>query len=244
MRYNNRRLGIVAAIVMSGVITVLVEAQTTQVRRVEIVSVDGDTIVVRGEQGTERITVTDGFRVTVDGRPIAVSDLRPGMQGMARITTTQTVTPGQQSTDVKNGTIVERSGTSVVARLPEGRKTYTDEELAARNIPVTVDGRPVKISSLWEGTKLIETTVTTMPEQVATQRQVDLALQAPQAAVAPTPAQAPEPPPLVARAETEPSPVGELPKTASPLPAVGILGMVCSAAGLLLTRRRRQGAGK
>lgn len=78
-------------------------------------SVDGNTLVVRGERGTERLTVSDGFRITVDGRPIVVSDLKPGMRGTARITTTTTVTPGEQSTDVKHGTIVKRSGTSVVS---------------------------------------------------------------------------------------------------------------------------------
>lgn len=244
MRYNN----MVIAIIISGLIAAVVEAQTTDVKSVEIVSVDGNTLVVRGEQGTERITVTDDFRITADGRPIAVSDLKPGMRGTARTTTTTKASSGQQSTDVKHGTIVERSGTSVVAQLPEGKKTYTDEDLAARKIPVTVDGNPVRMSSLWEGTKLIETTVTTMPEQVVTQRRVDLALQGPQvAAVGPGPAPVAEPrepePPLVARNEPEPQPLRELPKTASPLPAIGLLGMACSAAGLLLTMRRRRRTG-
>jgi hypothetical protein len=244
MRFNNHTSGIVVAVAMAALVPGGAEAQTADVRRVEIVSVDGNTLVVRGERGPERLTVTDDFRITVDGRPIAVSDLKPGMAGTARITTTTRARPAEQSTDVKHGTIVKRSGTSVVARLPEGEKTYTDEELAARNIPVTVDGKPVRMSSLWEGTRLIETTVTTMPEQTVTERRVDLTLAAPRVATtdpAPSAASAaPEPVPLVARVEPEPAPAQRLPTTASPLAAVGILGLACSAAGVLLAIRRRR----
>jgi LPXTG-motif cell wall-anchored protein len=263
MRHNNRGLGIVGAMAMSGLMAGIVGAQTIDVKKVEIVSVDGNRVVVRGEQGTEQITVTDDFRMTVDGRPIAIGDLRPGMRGTARTTTTTTAAPGQQTTDVNHGEIVKRSGTSVVAKTAAGTKTYTDEDLAARNVPVTVDGKPVKMSALWEGTKLIETTVTATPERVMTQRQVDLTLQTPQVARAtpPTPAAPPRAePPRAEPPRAEPSPaeppavavnpapetqaaVRQLPRTASPLSTIGLLGLVCSAAGLLLTMRRRRRTG-
>ena len=247
---HNRGLGIVVAIATSGLMASFVAAQTTDVRQFEIVSVDGNRVVVRGEQGTEQITITDDFRLTVDGRPIAVTDLRPGMKGTARTTTTTTtVAPVQQSTDVKQGEIVKREGTAVTARMPVA-KTYTDEELAQRNIPVTVDGKPVRMSSLWEGTKLIETTVTTTPERVVTRREVDMAFQAPpapQVAAAPRPAEppAPAPPAPVPAAEppTQVASARQLPTTASPLPMIGLLGVASSAVGLLLTLRRRRRVG-
>jgi hypothetical protein len=235
MRYNSRAFGMVVAIAISGLMAGVVQAQTTtDVKRVEIVSVDGNRLVVRSEQGTEQITVTDDFRLTVDGRPIAVGDLKPGMRGTARTTTTTTVTPGEQTTEVRRGEIVKRSGASVAAEYPEGTTTYTDEDLAARKVPVTVNGRPVMMSSLWEGTKLTETTVTTAPERVLTQRQIDFALQAPQVAAAtprPAPVQAPaDPPASLVLADPVPPPARELPKTASPLPGIGLVGIVCSAA--------------
>ena len=245
---HNRGLGIVIAIATCGLMAGFVGAQTTDVKQFEIVSVDGNRIVVRGEQGTEQITITDDFRLTVDGRPIAVTDLRPGMKGTARTTTTTTtVAPVQQSTDVKQGEIVKRQGTSVTARMPE-EKTYTDEELAQRNIPVTVDVKPVRMSSLWEGTKLIETTVTTTPERVVTRREVNMALQAPpapQVAAAPGPAEPPAPVPpapvgTTGQAATQVASAGQLPTTASPLPVIGLLGVASSAVGLLLTLRRRR----
>jgi LPXTG-motif cell wall-anchored protein len=240
---HTRGLGIVVAIATSGLMAGFVGAQTTDVKQFEIVSVDGNRVVVRGEQGTEQITITDDVRLTVDGRPIAVTDVKPGMKGTARTTTTTTTAaPVQQSTDVKQGEIVKRLGTSVTARMPEA-KTYTDEELAQRNIPVTVDGKPVKMSSLWEGTKLIETTVTTTPERVVTRRQVEMALQAPPAPqVAATPPPAAPPPAAVPAPEpaTQVASARQLPTTASPLPMIGLLGVASSAIGLVLTLRRRR----
>ena len=253
MRHNNRGLGIVAAMAISGLMAGGVGAQTTtDVKKFEIVSVDGSNLVVRGEQGTEQITINDDFHMTVDGRPIAVNDLRPGLRGTARITTTTSTAPGQQSTDVKRGKLVKRHGTSVTAKMPE-TKTYNDEDLAARNVPVTVEGKPVRMSSLWEGTKLIETTITTAPERVTTERQVDLALTTPPPparAATPPPAAAPlpEPPPAPPAVAFTPPPETQvarhLPKTASALPTIGLLGMACSAVGLMLTMRRRRRTGE
>ena len=249
MQHNNRGLVIVGAVAMLGVMAGFVEAQKADVKQVEIVSVDGNSVVVRGDQGTEQIAVTDDVHLTVDGRPISVRDLKPGMKGTARTTiTTSVATPVQQSTDVKRGEIVKRRGTSVIAKMPE-TKTYTDEELAAQNIPVTVAGKPVKMSSLWEGTKLVETTVTTTPERVATERHVELVLAAPPAtraeATPPVTEPAPEP---VATTGTNPEPEAQvarqLPRTASLLPALGLFGAASSAAGLLLTMRRRRSGNK
>jgi hypothetical protein len=75
--------------------TVLAQTTTgTEVKQFEIVSVDGNTVVVRGENGAaQEITVPADFRLTVDGKPVSVAELKPGMKGTARITTTTVVTP-------------------------------------------------------------------------------------------------------------------------------------------------------
>ena len=245
MRHNNRGLGIVVTIAMSGLLAGFVEAQTPDVKQVEIVSVDGNSVVVRDQQGAEKIAVTDDVRLTVDGRPIGVRDLKPGMRGTARtITTTSLATPAQQSTDVKRGEIVKRHGTSVTDKMPD-TTTYTDEELAAQSIPVTVNGSPVRMSSLWEGTRLIETTVTTTPERMVTQRHVELALTAPPPTRAAVPAPVPEPaPPVAINPEPEAQVARQLPRTASLLPVLGLFGVASSAAGVLLTLRRRRSGDK
>src|SRR6185436_9807374 len=103
------------------------------------------------------------------------------------------------------------------------------------------------------------TTVTTAPERVMTQRQVDLTLQAPQVARVAPPAPAPAPAPAPPRAaEPPPAPPApaftpapeaqvaarELPRTASPLPAIGLVGAAFSAVGFMLMMRRRRLAGE
>src|SRR4249920_4033675 len=65
----------------------------TNVRNFEVISVDGNKLVVRDERGTQELTVPDDFRFTVDGKQMSVSDLKPGMKGTATVTTTTTVKP-------------------------------------------------------------------------------------------------------------------------------------------------------
>ena len=71
-------------------------AQTSKsidVKTFEIISVDGNHMVVRDPSGTRELTVPPDFRFTVDGKPMAVSDLKAGMKGTATITTTVTSKP-------------------------------------------------------------------------------------------------------------------------------------------------------
>ena len=45
-------------------------------RGVGIISVEGNTLVVRGAQGTREHIVPDDFRFIVDGKPLSVHDLK------------------------------------------------------------------------------------------------------------------------------------------------------------------------
>jgi len=66
-------------------------AQTTSkadVRNFEVISVDGNRLVVRDERGTNELTVPPDFRFTVNGKKMSVSELKPGMKGTATVTTT------------------------------------------------------------------------------------------------------------------------------------------------------------
>jgi thiamine pyrophosphokinase len=74
----------------------------------EVLAVDGNTLVVRLPEGTRELTVADDFRFIVNGQPMSVKELKPGMKGTAAITTKTTVTP-VTVTEVKSGTVVVRS---------------------------------------------------------------------------------------------------------------------------------------
>ena len=84
-------------------------AQTTSkvdVRNFEVIAVDGNTLVVRDERGTNELTVPADFRFTVDGKKMSVSELKPGMKGTATVTTTTTVKP-VFVTEVKEGVVLK-----------------------------------------------------------------------------------------------------------------------------------------
>ena len=69
------------------------QATTTTTKQFQIIQVDGNRVVVLMNEGAREYTLPDDFRLTVDGKPVSVRDLKPGMSGTATITTTTTVSP-------------------------------------------------------------------------------------------------------------------------------------------------------
>src|SRR5688572_15765662 len=84
---------LLAFVLLSPIATYAQTTVTTRQSDFELIAVDGNTLVVRDQNGTRELTVPPDFRFMVDGKPLAVSDLRAGMKGTATITTTTTVRP-------------------------------------------------------------------------------------------------------------------------------------------------------
>ena len=160
---------------------------TSETKRFEILAVDGNNLVVRLPEGTRELTVPDDFRFTVNGQQLSVQELKVGMRGTATITTRTTVTP-VTVTEVKNGTVFERSGGSVIVQTPEGFKMFSQGELDKRGVKIVKNGKPVQLSDLNKGDKLTATIVTAGPPRVMTQKEVNATL--PTAAATPAPAAA------------------------------------------------------
>ena len=219
--------------------------QTTsskEVRQFEIVAVDGNKVVVKGQRGAQEITVPDDFQLTVDGRPVTVRELKPGMKGTATITTTTTVTP-VIVTEVRSGKVMQKTGNSIIVRLPDGIKMFSEGDATKRGVKIVRDGQPIAFTDLNVGDTLTATIVTESAPKVMTQRQVDAAMSgAPAAAAAPAPTTgaAPRAPAPPASGAAPAAPARHLPKTASPLPLIGLLGGGSLIVGLILTARRRR----
>jgi LPXTG-motif cell wall-anchored protein len=244
MSRTTLRVGLAAMAVSFTAVTSTAQTTTSsaQNKEFEVVAVSATHLVVKLPEGTREITVPNDFRFTVDGRQLALGDLKPGMKGMATITTRTTVTP-VVVTEVKNGEVVQATGSTLLVRTEQGFKQFTEGDVEKRGIKLVKDGVPAKFTDYRGGDRLSATIVTTYPPKVLTEQQVNATIAraapasagagasaavsraAPSAAAAPTPAETPA-------ART-------LPKTGSAWPLLALASILSIAMGLTLAVRRR-----
>ena len=223
----------------------------TQTKTFEVLAVDGNQLVVKLPEGTRELTVPDDFRFTVNGQQMSVRQLKAGMKGTATITTRTTVTP-VTVTQVKSGTVMQSSGSSIIVRTDEGIKIFTQTDADKRGVKIMRDGQPAQISDFRQGDQLTATIITSKPPRVMTEKEVKATLSnattaatsaattgttSARAATTAPPAQA-----RAAQAQTSAPATGAprtLPKTASSWPAFGLAGILLLAMGCALTIRRR-----
>jgi hypothetical protein len=247
MRRAAIRLVLCGALV--GLTAAAAPAQTTttsETKKFQVIEVDGNRLVVKLPEGTRELTVPDDFRFNVDGKMLSVQELKSGMTGTATINTKTTVTP-VTVTEVKNGTVMQNMGSSILVRTESGMKMFSQADIDKRGIKIWRDGKLAEISDFRANDKLTATIVTTKPPRVMTEKEVSATLAksggsagTPAAAAAPapsTPQMAPAQSPPAATSGSEPR---KLPKTASPLPFVALTGFASLLAALTLTVRRRR----
>jgi hypothetical protein len=221
------------------------------VRRGTVVYVSGNNVVMKGEDGRIRAfnNVPDSARIIVDGQPLSVHDVRPGMK-IERITITKTTPEVITTIKTVTGTVFSVTPPiSVVLTLEDGKN---QEFKIPDGTKFTIDGQPTDAFSLKPGMKVSATAVTEVPETVVTKRSrmlgqmpapppETISPDAPLIIIVPVPVEATEAAPAPAEtpapAPAEPAPA-KLPKTGSSLPLVGLLGGVfCSLAFGLKARR-------
>lgn len=245
-RLQNRVvLAVSTLLCLSAVVSAQQTTTSTQTKKFEVISVDGNQLVVKLPEGTRQLTVPDDFMFDVDGKQMSVRELKPGMKGTAQITTKTTVTP-VTVTEVKNGTVMQASGSSLIVRTDEGIKMFSPGDVEKRNVKLTRDGRPLEFSSLHAGDTLTATIVTTHPPKVVTEKQVQATLgregaapagtAAPAAKSAATSGTAPAAGTAAAAPAVSPK---KLPKTASQQPLIGLMALISLTAAVVLTARRR-----
>src|SRR5687767_4070501 len=126
----------------------------TENKKFEVISVDGNTLVVNLPEGTREISVPDDFRFIVNGQPLSVKELKPGMSGMATITTRTKSTP-VTVTEVKNGEVVLTSAAGIHVRMPDGQiKAFTQSDVDKRGVKILRDGKPAKVADFHQGDQI------------------------------------------------------------------------------------------
>ena len=214
-----------------------------QVERGEVVLVQGNDLVVKMEDGSIRHfpNVPDSARVTVDGKSLGIHDLKPGMKLQRTITTTttpqtvqtvQTVTGKVWNVTPPNSVILTlEDGTNQRFKIPSGQK-------------FNINGQMVDAFGLRKGMVVNATKITETPSVVVSEQRHTTGTMPP-----PPPAPAADVPILVVVAKPAPAPPAaesapaaaapaKLPKTASNLPLVGLLGLLCLSASFALKRFR------
>jgi hypothetical protein len=144
---------------------------TTETKSFEVIGVDGNDLVVKFPEGTRELTVPDDFRFTVNGKQLSVHELKAGMKGTATITTRTTVSP-VTVTEVKNGTVLQKSGSTLIVRTAQGVKMFTQSDVDKRGIQIMKDGKPAQLSEFHDGDRVSATIVTAMPPHIMTQKEV------------------------------------------------------------------------
>ncbi len=245
----------VAIVCLTTVVALAQQSTTSETKSFEVLAVEGNQLVVRLPEGTRELTVPEDFRFTINGQQMSVRQLKPGMKGTATITTRTTVTP-VTVTEVKNGTVMQSTGSSIIVRTEEGIKSFTQSDVDKRGVKIMRNGQPATVTDFRQGDRLSATIITSRPPQVMTEKEVQATLatsagggapaaSAPRAASATrgssstgastaasnaasgTPSQAPT------------AGMRTLPSTASSWPLVGLVSVLSLAIGVALTMRRR-----
>jgi RNase P/RNase MRP subunit p29 len=198
------------------------------VERGEIVYVSGNDLVVKMEDGSLRnfFDVPDSTTITVDGRQLNVHQLKPGMKVERQTVTTstpRTITKVEtvtgkvwQVTPPRSVILTLEDGTNQAFKIPKGQK-------------FTIDGQETDAFGLKKGMTVSAQRITEVPETVVTQEVKRTGTMPP-----PPPAPKQDVPVLIVMAPAEapvqiaaaePAPT-KLPKTASELPLLGLLGML------------------
>jgi len=213
-----------------------------QVERGEVIYVSGNDLVVKMENGEIRsVTVPDSARATVDGKELSVHDLQPGMKLQRTIVTTATPRTVTTIRTISGKVWHVNAPNTVILTLPD----HTNKQYRIpKGQKFMIDGQEVTAFELKKGMNVSATVLTAVPETVvAEQRKVTGSAPPPPptppiqgALLIETPAPAPAPTQVAA---AEPAPA-KLPKTASALPLIGFLGLLCSglSVGMRMLRTR------
>ena len=212
------------------------------VQRGEIVYVSGNDVVIKMEDGTLRHfnNVPDSVTVTVDGQQLNVHQVKPGMKIEKQVVTTttpRTIITVQTVTGTvwhvnppRSVTLTMENGKNQTFKIPKGQK-------------FTVNGQETDAFGLKKGMKVSAQKVVEVPETVVTQ-QAKLTGTMPPPPPPPKPdlpiliVVAPAAAPVETAAAPEPAPA-KLPKTASELPLVGLLGALFCGLSLTMMALRK-----
>ncbi len=213
--------------------------QTTHVQNAEVIHVSGHEVVVELENGKfELLNLAEDVKFQVDGRDLTVHDLTPGTKLSQDI---HTITTPQEVTTLRTvkGKMWHINGPYLILSFPGGKnKAYT----VPNGTVFHIDGEDKTVFDLRKGMNISATVLEVEPVQSVTMHTVVTGQAPPRPNVAfegPMLIQPDREAPTLTAAIEEPA-ANELPKTASLVPLIGLLGFLSLAmgAGLRIVGRK------
>jgi len=209
---------------------------------------EGGTVAVKMASGELRTFTPPADRmIKVDGQDIPARDVKVGTKLNATITTT-TRSITERTVTTGSGTVWFVNGNNVILTMADGKNKQFKVK---PDYKFNVDGQPAGVHDLKKGMKVSAEKIVEEPTtEIAANTEVTGIAPKPKpvvaAAPAPEPAASPKPARVAAAhtpapapaAAAEPAPAPALPKTGSPLPLAGLLGMLFTGAGLGLRKLR------
>jgi hypothetical protein len=195
-------------------------------------------VIVKGDDGVvKEYQVKPGATAMVDGKEVGLADLKIGTTLNVTFNTVEKPVV-VKTTTIKDGEVVRVQGANLVTKEADGFHTY----VVPKGFKFNVDGKETGIENLGPGMKLNATIVHTSTK-MTTETQRSKASGAAPAEPAPAPvaaAPAPAPAPMAEAAPAAPAAPAKkkLPKTASPMALIGLLGGASLLAGAGLRFRR------
>ena len=233
---------------------VAIAQQTAVVEKGEVVYVSGNDVVVKMENGEVRhFTAPPGATAVVDGKTITVKDLKPGMK-LARTTITTTTQKTVRSVRTVTGKVWQVNAPYVTFTGADGKNKRVKVPDGTK---FNIDGSQMTVFDLKPGMTFTATVVSDSPETVVSSKKSVSGTAPPPPVVAEIPAKiepvfvieevapAPPPPPPAAAPAPEPAAApapepAKLPKTGSPVPLVGMMGLGLTLSGLAMRFARKR----
>lgn len=215
---------------------------TYDLRDAEIIAVQGNEILFKSTDGYRLYTVAPDYRFMVNGQPVAMAQLKPGMKMTSQIQTTKPFVT-MTTTEMRNAEVVTAGGTSVAIKDQSGQqRTFSDREFKDMQIVFMKDGRVVSASDLKQGDRVTAVMLTEGPASASGTTGMT-GTTGSTGTTSPRPYESPSPSRDVASSSTygEDTSTRErnLPKTASPWPLVALAGIFLIAIGGAVTLARR-----
>lgn len=233
----SRKLAVLA--VLAGVaLTLAVTAQAQivvkqEIRQGTVVHAGENFLVVKLADGTIKgFEIPTGFMFDQGGTQVPLSALQPGQVITATIISA-TAPIMEKVEEVKEGTVVKVVNRNLLVQLADG--TYKKFEVP-KGFRFDVDGKKLAVAELRPGMKISATIVSEKEVGTVSAAEIQAEVSKPPAPLAQLAVAAAPPPPPV------PAPAAKLPKTAGPLPLIGLLGLLSLGlgAGLSALRRREE----